>query len=762
MLTRFTHKFAKFAQIAARLPSHSKLRIAALSTLSVSSLNQHSFTNTKIGARRHILRPLACRTTIRNIATATIKKQALTEFRLDQDFVDSFKPKLATAFPNAIAAITYRRTYSRTKDDGTAEEWHETLQRVVEGAFQMQKEKITSQGTFWDEDKAKRTAMDMFNMMFEMKFLPPGRGLWAMGSPLTRERKLYAALNNCGFVSTKDMWRDPVKPFLFMANESMLGVGIGFDVKGAFPQTILDKDTNRETIKPPRIVVGPNLNVPKQTFVVPDSREGWVQALKLVLESYFNGTAEYEFDTSLIRKHGTPIKGFGGKASGPGALIEELKRVRDTLDKLKGKSITITAITDIMNIIGRCVIAGNVRRTAQIAMGPVLPEYLDLKNYSVNPHRAEIGWASNNSVFVELGQDYSEICKRVRLNGEPGFAWLDHIRKYSRMNGIIDNKDYRAMGSNPCVEQTLESFELCCLGELFITRCLIYNADKTINFAESISIWKKAIKVGYLYTKTVTLGSTEWPETNEVMGRNRRIGLSVTGITEFVTKAGLLNLVTFLEEGYKTVEQYDKIYSGWFQIPQSIKKTSVKPSGTISLLAGVTPGVHFPESEYYIRRIRLAKASELIPELTRAGYHIEPADKQESDTVVVSVPIKGPEGVRTLDQVSVWEQLQLTMLLQKHWADNQVSSTVTFDPKTEGHQLEHALNYAQFGLKGISFLPRAEKGAYKQMPYEAITREKYLELSKNLKPLHFASSQITELQTPERFCNNNTCEVKDT
>lgn len=709
-----------------------------------------------------------------SLTTSTVSTKN-DEFRLDDKFVDSFKPKLATAFPNALAAITYRRTYSRTKEDGTNEEWHETLRRVVEGAFQMQKDRAKTTRTFWNEDKAKRTAQDMFSMMFEMKFLPPGRGLWAMGSPLTRERKLGAALNNCGAVTTKGLYHDPVTPFLFMKNESMLGVGIGFDVQGAFPQTVIDKTSGLATAHQPRMILGPDTSKPKIKFVIPDSREGWVEALKLTLESYFFGTADYDFDISQIRPYGTPIKGFGGKASGPSALVEELKQIREVLDKLIGRRITVTAITDIMNIIGKCVVAGNVRRTAQIAFGPSdLDEYLDLKNYAVNPHRKGFGWASNNTVFVKVGQNYKDICERIRINGEPGLAWLDHMQQYSRMVDAPDGKDYRATLSNPCSEQTLESFELCCLGELFITRCLVYNPDKSLNVEESMKVWKKAIKIGYLYTKTVTLAHTEWPQTNEVMGRNRRIGLSVTGIAEFVTRAGLLNLKLFLEEGYKTVQQYDEIYSGWFHIPKSIKTTSVKPSGTISLLAGVTPGVHYPESEYYIRRVRLAKNSELVPQLQEANYHIEPlwmfeqdktTGKQikvpSKDTVVVSIPIKGPEGVRPLHQVSMWEQLQLTMFLQKYWADNQVSSTITFDPETEGPQLEHAIQYAQYGLKSVSFLPRVKQGAYEQMPYEAISSEKYAEMSKNLKPLQFTTGVVKEEQTPEKFCNNDTCEVKD-
>lgn len=707
-----------------------------------------------------------------NIMTATAgtpaaanvaKSNNNTDFRLDDSFVNSFIPKLPFVFPNVIAEMVYRRTYSRTMENGNREQWHDTIRRVVEGAFQMQKNKITSQNTRWDEEKAQRSAQKMFSAFFSMKCLPPGRGLWAMGSPLTRERGMNAAVNNCGFVSTNDMWKDPTKPFRWLKDNSMLGVGVGFDLEGAKSQVVTDSKTGVKTIHPPRQVVCPNRQVPKQVHVVTDDREGWVEALRLTMDPYFTGSHEYKFDVSKVRKAGELIKGFGGVASGPAALLEELEEIKTVLNGLIGGPITETAIVDIMNIIGKCVVAGNVRRTAEIAMGPSdSQEYLDLKNYAINPRRKAWGWASNNTVFAIAGQDYSEICKRIRINGEPGLAWLENMQQFSRMNSEFgDNKDYRVLGTNPCSEQSLESFELCCLGEMFITNNLVYDKNNKLDVEESLKVWKESIKSEFLYTKTVTLGTTHWPETNEVMGRNRRIGLSITGIAQFLSISNIHTLIRFYNEGYQMVQECDRKYSEWFQIPKSIKTTSIKPSGTVSLLAGVTPGVHYPEAQYYIRRMRLAKTSDLVPKLEAAGYHIEPAVDQPTDTVVVSVPISAGNKIRTVSEVSMWEQLQLTMLTQKHWADNQVSSTVTFDPETEGHQLEHALNYAQYGLKSVSFLPRVKKGAYAQMPYEGITKEKYEEMSSKLKPVNFSDTLAQEKQTPERFCNNDTCEAKD-
>ncbi|HEY9701543.1 MAG TPA: hypothetical protein V6C58_03815, partial [Allocoleopsis sp.] len=192
--------------------------------------------------------------------------------------------------------------------------------------------------------------------------------------------------------------------------------------------------------------------------------------------------------------------------------------------------------------------------------------------------------------------------------------------------------------------------------------------------------------------------------------------------------------------------------------PMSVKTTSIKPSGSVSLLAGATPGMHWPESEYYIRRMRLGVNSPLVQPLKKAGYKIEPDVNSKDTTLVVEVPVHVGKGIRTVDKVSMWEQLNLASILQEHWADNQVSCTVTFDPKKEGDQIEHALNYFQYKLKGVSFLPKVELGAYPQMPYEAINATKYNKMVSKLKPLDF--SNIKEnMAIVEKGCNNDTCEI---
>lgn len=667
-------------------------------------------------------------------------------FKLSEEFINKYKYITPEFGFNGLGLLVYLRTYSRIKEDGSKEQWYETIRRVVEGTYEIQKSHIMKYGLGWSEEQAQQSAMEMYDRMFHMKFLPPGRGLYAMGSDIITKKGLFVALNNCAFVSTEDIDTDFSKPFEFMMDFSMLGVGVGFDTKGA----------NKILIKKPGTEINPELGDlgPSFNYTIPDDREGWVMSLKLLLEAFMKGYPMPIFDYSKLRPKGTPIRTFGGKSSGPSPLRKLHKQITNVLTKNIGNPISVENIVDIMNMIGVCVVAGNVRRTSQIVFGNADDkEYLKLKDYEWDDsigsyvgnkiHRAEYGWTSNNSIFANIGQDYTTVANQTAINGEPGYMWLENAKQFSRMDGIVDNKDSRAKGGNPCLEQTLESYEMCCLVEVFPTRC------------DSLEDFKRTLKFAYLYAKTVTLGHTHWVETNRVQLRNRRIGTSVSGLAQFIDKNGINVLKKWLEEGYDVIQHYDKIYSEWFAIPRSIKTTSIKPSGTVSLLAGVTPGVHYPESNFYIRRMRISVNSDLIESIKEAGYNVEPDVLSPNDTLVVEIPVS-ITGVRTLKDISMWEQLCLAEFVQKYWADNQVSCTITFK-KDERNQIAAALNYFQYKLKGVSFMPKYEKAVYAQMPYEEISKERYEELIKNIKPLNILYTK--EEAKPEVFCNNDSCTI---
>lgn len=275
------------------------------------------------------------------------RDQTSEVFKLDRDFVESFKDKPEPFGFSGLGHLVYLRTYSRIREeDGKKERWYQTVERVVNGTYNMQKTWIEWNQLGWKHKKAQKSAQEMYCRIFELKFSPPGRGLWAMGSPITEKKGLYASLNNCAFISTDTIEKDGVKAFCFLMDASMLGIGVGFDTKGAG-----------------KIVVkGADLDAALIPHVIPDSREGWVESTQLLLEAYFYGTADYAFDYSKIRPAGVPIKNFGGVSSGPGVLKDLHERLREACTKNAGSEISITTIVDIMNHIGVCVVSGNVRR----------------------------------------------------------------------------------------------------------------------------------------------------------------------------------------------------------------------------------------------------------------------------------------------------------------------------------------------------------------------------------------------------------------
>jgi adenosylcobalamin-dependent ribonucleoside-triphosphate reductase len=554
-----------------------------------------------------------------------------------------------------------------------------------------------------------------------------------MGTDFMYERG-SAALNNCAFVSTNEISTNFSAPFCFMMDMLMLGVGVSGDTKGA------------GTLK----ITTPRIADPEDKFVVEDTREGWVAALEMVLNSFTGKGKLQRLDVSKVRPLGEPIKGFGGVASGPGPLVDALIEIKKLLDPKNngGEDYKIRSdqIVDVFNLIGKCVVAGNVRRSAELMLGDpndqVFRKLKQDKDKLMN-HR----WASNNSIIATTGMDYSEYAQDTAVNGEPGYFWLENSQKYGRFIDPPNWKDRRALGTNPCSEQTLESFELCNLVETYPSN------------HETLEDWIKTLKFAYLYAKSVTLLLTHDERTNAVMGRNRRIGLSISGIIDSFNKFGRRKTLLAMDNGYQYVKELDEMYSGWLCIPRSIKMTTVKPSGTVSLLAGVSPGIHYPHSQYYIRRIRMMNNSPLIPILKKANFPMEP-DAYSPNTMVISFPMEEKYYRKGKNDVSIWEQVKNASDLQYYWSDNQVSITVTVKEE-EKFDIKTVLEAYEDSLKSISFLPLTEHG-YEQPPYEEINKETYKEISKKLKPLNYnkLNGNGTVHDHDEKFCSNDSCEIK--
>lgn len=669
-------------------------------------------------------------------------------FRLSDDFVSQYHDKepdwgYKDAAGNAVGEIAFLRTYSRVKEDGSKERWWEVCERVINGMYSIQKDHCKSNRLPWNGHKAQASAQEAFDRMFQFKWLPPGRGLWMMGTPLTMIHKNSVALNNCAFVSTSDMPRnDPAKPFAWLMEASMLGIGVGFDTKGA------DKGF---TIHEPSPVVTRDGSIQSETLVIPDDREGWVESMRRLINSYLRpNQVPLHFDYSEIRPAGVPIKTFGGTAAGPEPLQRGHEMIRSLFEGREGEELTRRDIADIGNILGVVVVSGNVRRSAELLMGSIDdPEFIQLKNPEAMPYRQSWAFMSNNSVEVTSDTDLGPIIEGIKLNGEPGVIWIDTTRNFGRLADPADGKDWRVAGFNPCAEQPLESYELCTLCEVFLNR------------HEDQDDFLRSLKFAYLYGKTVTLLPTHWPETNAIMQRNRRIGTSVSGIADFSDNHGLLSLRDWLNTGYSEVRRWDHIYSEWLAIRESIRVTTVKPSGTVSLLAGTSPGVHWsPGGRSYLRGMVFDGKDPMVSLFRQAGYDIEDS-AYTPGSVFVQFPIR-TQALRDEREVSLYEKANLAVIAQRYWSDNGVSVTLSFDPKEEADAVERVLTMHAGQLKSASFLPMGND-TYSQMPYQRVDQKVIDEASMRLFKVDFTPLYEGDLEAieaiGEAYCTTDACEV---
>jgi adenosylcobalamin-dependent ribonucleoside-triphosphate reductase len=661
-------------------------------------------------------------------------------FKLTEDFVGPYRSKKAPfgyqdAAGNSVGEITFLRTYSRLKADGTKETWVDVCERVINGMYSLQKDHAKTNRLPWSDAKAAASAKEAFDRLWNLKWTPPGRGLWVMGTPLVNEQRNSAALQNCAFVSTGSMVKtDPAKPFAFLMEASMLGVGVGFDDKGA------DKDF---------VIYAPQ---GETTYDIPDTREGWVEATAALINAYLKpDTKAPVFNYEAIRPAGEPIRTFGGTAAGADPLIKLHQYIGELFKDRAGQKLTRRDIADIGNMIGVCVVSGNVRRSAELLIGRIDDEeFLNLKNYEKYPERMTHGWMSNNSVAVNVGDNLDGIIEGIARNGEPGVIWMDISKQYGRLADPINNKDWRIAGYNPCAEQSLESYECCTLVETYLNR----HTD--------LDDFKRTLKFAYLYAKTVTLLPTHWEETNAIMQRNRRIGTSVSGVANFADNKGLPVLRQWMDEGYKIIKSYDTNYSEWLGIRESIKMTTVKPSGTVSILAGESPGVHWTVGgQYFNRAIRFSNSDPMLPLFKLANYRVEPASESPDTTSVVFFPIKS-EAKRSEKDVSIYEKMALAATAQRYWSDNSVSVTISFDPETEASAIGTALHMYDGQLKTVSFLPSGNH-VYPQMPYTQITEKEYEEQGvMQLFPIDFSGvyAGMAADAIGEAYCTTDACEVK--
>jgi ribonucleoside-triphosphate reductase len=591
-----------------------------------------------------------------------------------------------------LAAIVTQRTYAR-KDTGKLENWSEIIERAVLGNVR---------GHNVPEQEIK----ELIKLGTERKAIPAGRGLWFSGSP-SHSALGGIALNNCWYLNSM-YWEN----FVRAQDLLMLGGGVGLSVEHRF------------TSKLPKIKKDVQI-VHKSTrdadFIVPDSRDGWCKLTKLVLKSYFETGESFSYSTYCLRGAGEPIKGFGGVSSGPLPLIQFVSNLSSILSTRAGNHIRPIDAADIITCIGEMVVSGNVRRSAIIVIGDCWDkEYLKAKRWDLGllpSYRS----CANYSVVCDDYDDLHPLFWKTFEQGEAfGIINRKAIQKFGRMGEL---KKDSAEGVNPCGEATLESNEPCNLQEIALPNL------------ESEDEFVRAAVLMHRYGKRVTLEKYHHEEIQIVVDRNRRVGTGITGCL-----ASPLFRPDILDRAYQAIQKENIAYSAELGIPESIRTTVVKPSGTVSKVLDMDgyEGIHAAYSRYIIQRVRFAANDSLIPQLRAAGHHIEPVKKLDGTldhgTLVVDFYVQAPDGCPVADEDwDSWKQLDIYKLAQKHWSDQAVSVSVYYN-KSDIYRIKDWIRDNLKEIKTISFLCHSDHG-FAQAPKEKITKEQFEKLSAEIKSI---------------------------
>jgi ribonucleotide reductase alpha subunit len=607
---------------------------------------------------------------------------------LSNDFIAQYANQTPPWGFGGLGEIVFLRTYSRAVPEANRNEsFVETIKRVIDGAVDV--------GVPYTQEEAEA----LFDHMFNLRCLFSGRALWQLGTPLVKKFNA-TSLNNCYFTNI-----EKVEDFELVFDYLMLGGGVGFSVERS-------KIHELPKVKPGVSITHERSN--DADIIVPDSRQGWRRLLHSVLKSYFDTGKSFTYSTILVREFGAPLNTFGGTASGPGALIDGIADICKVMDNRVGKKLRSIDVLDVCNIIGKIVVSGSSRRSAQIAIGdPDDVLFLRAKNWgtgNVPAYRAN----SNNSIYADhFDEIQPELWKGYDGSGEPyGLVNRRLARKFGRLGEV--RTDNSIEGFNPCAEIGLADGESCNLATVFLP-----NITSLEQFQEiSILLYKTQ--------KNITRMEYPYEKTSTIVRKNARLGQSITGILQCTEEQ-----ISWLDSAYKNLRDYDVAYSKENGLPVSVRLTTVQPSGTLSLLPGVTPGIHPAYARHYIRRVRFGASDPLVDACRKRGYKVTwdiGIDGREDHTrYVVEFPCQSPEGSVLAADMTAIEQLEWVKKMQTEWADNAVSVTVYYRKEELSLIKEWLSSNYDTGVKSVSFLLHADHN-FPLPPYEEIDEDTYKKL----------------------------------
>lgn len=647
------------------------------------------------------------------------------------DEADHMDPENIDWFSGApLGQLVYDRTYSRVIDEelGIKETWPDTVRRVVDG-------NLAFVGTEHIEPGERE---DLYNLLLNRQLIPAGRHLWVTGIPGR------SFTQNCHVAGFETGFADHCG---FVFSELMKGGGVGANYSSRYLEALTPlssvavrficspEHADFEVLLP--LLGGNSLFDPQEEIhiTIPDTREGWVDALELLLAySHLGGNVTIIFDLSDIRCKGTPIKGFGGIASGPEPLAVLLQQVANLTNINEGAPVLITpqiAMT-IDHCIAGAVIAGNVRRSARMSImhwnDPFIEWFLRCKSDHSLHWSTNISVEIDNEFFQGLLDEkswasfvYEQVIDGMLRDGEPGF--------YN--SSLASQGESTHLGAtNPCGEMPLESWESCNLGHIN----LAFGTDED---------HRRSFRLMARFLVRSSFCDIQDPKQRDVVERNRRIGVGFFGLQEWLGIRGIKYskyftggiLADHLSEWHNIVRTEADNYCDQLGINRCIKCTTLAPTGTIAKLAGTTEAGQCSYAKYYLRRVRYADNDPEVAKLIAKGIHVEP-DIATVNTVVASFPCEdpiltrvNPEFIEEQHDIQMDVLFGLQALLQRYYVDNAISMTVNVPQYTDNESyvkiradLSSALRKYLPHIKGTTVFPEASRP---QSPIERITKEEY-------------------------------------
>lgn len=654
---------------------------------------------------------------------------------LEKDFLSKYKHS-PEPFKFDLGKVTYYRTYARPiPEENRRESWWETVARVVDFSSDLEYQAIMRANgnvSVLEIESIKKTATELYDMMFNLKLFPSGRTLWVGGSKTSYENPISNF--NCSFVTIDDYAK-----FSEMLLVLMLGTGVGLSVEQKYVSKLpkLNKKVevihktykfNPEVKEHTELV---NLNDGILKIIVGDSRFGWSKAIEMFFDilsrKQYGDIDTLIIDYDYVRPYGSRIKTFGGHASGHDALQTIFQKIDDMIkSKKESGRVSIKPIDslDIATAIAEGVVAGGTRRSALIVFcDPTDTEVLEAKK-NLYRQNSKGDWEidgsikhrslSNNTVFYEerpTKEQLDEQFKLIRFSGEPSFGNMAEMRR----------RRPDAQGGNPCFEIILRDRGTCNLTEVNMMGFVDNNG--VVDYEGLIKAQRLSATMGYRMA-SIELELHEWDLVNK---EDMLTGCSLTGEMDFLNASGISHeeygklLRELREVAHRTTEELSKKFKT--NIPKLV--TAIKPSGTISLLPTVSSGVHFSHAPFYIRRIRISSADPLAKALVKNGFKWYPENGESVEnhkTKVFEFPVKAPLG-RTKYDVGAIEQLELYKMIMENYVDHNASNTI----HVRDHEWEEVSNWVYKNwdsVVGITFLSLSDS-FYQLMPYESITQEQY-------------------------------------